>query len=81
MVGLNLSNSVDVPTLLADADVRRGLGLEDDVRFEHHVTETARSIVRQPYDRRADIVAAVNWCQWSEWCAVSPTVLILNLVS
>jgi len=58
MVGLNLSNSVDVPTLLADADVRRGLGFEDDVRFEHHVTETARSIVRQPYDRRADIVAA-----------------------
>ncbi len=58
MAGLNLSNSVDVPTLLADADVRRGLGFEDDVRFEHHVTETAKSIVRQPYDRRADIVAA-----------------------
>jgi hypothetical protein len=58
MAGLNLSNSVDVPTLLTAADVRRDLGFEDDVRFEHHVTETARSIVRQPYDRRADIVAA-----------------------
>jgi hypothetical protein len=58
MAGLNLSNSVEVPTLLADADVRRGLGFEDDVRLEHHVTETAKSIVRQPYDRRADIVAA-----------------------
>jgi hypothetical protein len=28
------------------------------VRFEHHVTETFKSIVRQPYDRRADVVAA-----------------------
>jgi hypothetical protein len=58
MAGLNLSNSVELPTLLSDADVRRGLGFEDDVRFEHHVTETWRSIVRQPYDRRADIVSA-----------------------
>ena len=58
MAGLNLSNSVEPPTLLMDADVRRGLGFEADVRFEHHVTETAKSIVRQPYDRRADIVAA-----------------------
>ncbi len=40
MAGLNLSNSVELPTLLSDADVRRGLGFEDDVRFEHHVTET-----------------------------------------
>jgi hypothetical protein len=58
MAGLNLSNSVELPTLLTDADVRRGLGFEADVRFEHHVTETAKSIVRQPYDRRSDIVAA-----------------------
>ena len=28
------------------------------MRFEHHVTETWKSIVRQPYDRRADVVAA-----------------------
>jgi hypothetical protein len=58
MIGLNLSNSVELPTLLAAAEVRRSLGLEDDVRFEHHVTETWKHIVRQPYDRRADIVAA-----------------------
>jgi hypothetical protein len=58
MAGLNLSNSVELPALLMDAEVRRGLGFEDEVRFEHHVTETAKSIVRQPYDRRADIVAA-----------------------
>jgi len=58
MIGLNLSNSVDLPTLLAAADVRKGLGFDDGVRFEHHVTETWKSIVRQPYDRRADVVAA-----------------------
>ena len=58
MSGLNLSNSVEVDTLLGDAAVRRGLGFEDTVRFEHHVTETFKSIVRQPYDRRADVVAA-----------------------
>ena len=30
----------------------------DHVRFEHHVTEAYKSIVRQPYDRRADVVQA-----------------------
>ena len=58
MIGLNLSNSVELPTLLAAADVRRSLGFEAEVRFEHHVTETWKSIVRQPYHRRADVVAA-----------------------
>ena len=58
MVGLNLSNSVELPTLLAAAEVRRSLGFDDEVRLEHHVTETWKSIVRQPYDRRADVVAA-----------------------
>jgi len=58
MSGLNVSNSVELSTLLSDAEVRRGLGFEDDVRFEHHVTETHKSIVRQPYDRRADVVSA-----------------------
>jgi hypothetical protein len=58
MIGLNLSNSVELPTLVAAADVRRRLGLEGDVRFEHHVTETWKHIVRQPYDRRDDVVEA-----------------------
>ena len=58
MIGLNLSNSIEVPSLLAGAEVRKELGFEDDVRFEHHVTETWKSIVRQPYDRRADVVQA-----------------------
>jgi hypothetical protein len=38
--------------------VRHALGFDEGVRFEHHVTETFKSIVRQPYDRRADVVAA-----------------------
>jgi hypothetical protein len=57
MAALNLSNSVEPPTLLEAAEIRRGLGLEDDLRLEHHVTEAYRSIVCQPYDRRADLVA------------------------
>ena len=58
MAGLNLSNSVDVDTLLACADVRGALDLTDAVRFEHHVTEAYKSIVRQPYERRGDVVQA-----------------------
>jgi hypothetical protein len=58
MAGLNLSNSVEADSLLACADVRQALGLTDAVRFEHHVTEAYKSIVRQPYDRRADVVQA-----------------------
>ena len=55
LAGLNLSNSVDAATLLASAEAREALGLTDEVRFEHHVTEAYRSIVRQPYDRLADV--------------------------
>jgi len=32
------------------------LGFEEVVRFEHHITETWKSIVRQPYDRRAELL-------------------------
>jgi hypothetical protein len=60
MAGLNLSNSVELETLLACADVREALGLTHAMRFEHHVTEAYKSIVRQPYDRRADVVAAAS---------------------
>jgi hypothetical protein len=58
LVGLNLSNSVDRATLEAGSEVRARLGFTEAVRFEHHVTEAYRSIVRQPYDRRADLVTA-----------------------
>jgi len=57
LVGFNWSNSVDNETLEIAADIRRALGLESAVRFEHHITETQKSIVRQPYDRRAELVA------------------------
>ena len=56
LVGLNWSNSVNNPTLENAAQIRRALGLEDAVRFEHHITEGYRSIVRQPYDRRAELL-------------------------
>jgi hypothetical protein len=56
LVGFNWSNSVDNRTLEVSADIRRALGFEDVVRFEHHITETQKSIVRQPYDRRAELV-------------------------
>jgi hypothetical protein len=56
LVGFNWSNSVDNETLEIAAQVRRALGFEQAVRFEHHITETQRSIVRQPYDRRAELI-------------------------
>jgi hypothetical protein len=56
LVGLNWSNSVDNRTLELASEMRRALGMEDRVRFEHHITETQLSIVRQPYDRRAELL-------------------------
>jgi hypothetical protein len=38
------------------AQFRKALGFEDIVRFEHHITETQKSIVRQPYNRRAELI-------------------------
>jgi hypothetical protein len=56
LVGFNWSNSVDNETLEIAAEFRRALGFERTVRFEHHITETQRSIVRQPYDRREELL-------------------------
>jgi hypothetical protein len=56
LVGFNWSNSVDNTTLEIAAEIRRALGFEHAVRFEHHITETWKSIVRQPYDRRDELV-------------------------
>jgi hypothetical protein len=56
LVGFNWSNSVDNETIEISAQLRRELGFEDVVRFEHHITETWKSIVRQPYDRRAELM-------------------------
>ena len=54
--GINFSNSADSDTLRAASAVREALGLRDAVRFEHHVTEAYKSIVRQPYERRTEVV-------------------------
>jgi hypothetical protein len=56
LIGFNWSNSVNNETIEITAEVRRSLGLEDVVRFEHHITETWKSIVRQPYDRTDELV-------------------------
>ncbi len=56
LIGFNLSNSVDRRTLESSAEIRRKLNLEENVRIEHHITETWKSIVRQPYDRRGDLM-------------------------
>jgi hypothetical protein len=56
LIGFNWSNSVTNETIEMTAQVRKALGLEDIVRFEHHITETYKSIVRQPYDRTAELV-------------------------
>ncbi|RLE34899.1 hypothetical protein DRJ24_03250 [Candidatus Acetothermia bacterium] len=56
LVGFNWSNSVDNATIEATAPIRKALGFEDVVRFEHHITETYKSIVIQPYDRTEELV-------------------------
>jgi hypothetical protein len=56
LIGFNWSNSVNNETIEITAEVRRALDLEAIVRFEHHITETFKSIVIQPYDRRDELV-------------------------
>ena len=56
LIGFNFGNSTDNRTLELSASVRAALELEDIVRFEHHITEAWKSIVRQPYNRRAELV-------------------------
>lgn len=56
LIGFNWSNSVNNRTLEITAQFREELGFEDIVRFEHHITETYRSIVIQPYNRRDELV-------------------------
>jgi hypothetical protein len=56
LIGFNWSNSVNNETLAITAQFREALGFEEVVRFEHHITETYKSIVRQPYNRRDELV-------------------------
>lgn len=56
LIGFNFSNSVNNETIQLCAEFRGALDFEKVVRFEHHITETWKSIVRQPYDRREELV-------------------------
>jgi hypothetical protein len=60
LIGFNWSNSINNETMEKTAQFRRQLGFEDVVRFEHHIVETWKSIVRQPYNRRAELVAVAD---------------------
>ena len=56
LIGFNWSNSVNNETIEKTAKLREALDFEDVVRFEHHITETYKSIVIQPYDRTQELV-------------------------
>lgn len=60
LIGFNWSNSVNNETLEITAELRKQLGFENIVRFEHHITETWKSIVKQPYDRRNELIQLAN---------------------
>jgi len=56
LIGFNWSNSINNQTMELTAQFRKALGFEQVVRFEHHITETWKSIVVQPYNRRDELV-------------------------
>jgi hypothetical protein len=56
LIGFNLSNSVNNETIELSAYVRKAFNFEDIVRIEHHIVETQKSIVRQPYDRLNELL-------------------------
>ena len=56
LIGFNWSNSVNNESMEITAQFRKDLGFEQVVRFEHHIVETWKSIVRQPYNRREELL-------------------------
>lgn len=60
LIGFNWGNSVNNQTLEITSEIRKALGFEEVIRFEHHITETYKSIVRQPYDRRSELCSLAN---------------------
>ena len=56
LCGFNWSNSVNNMTMEKTAQFRQALGFNNVVRFEHHITETWKSIVKQPYNRREELL-------------------------
>jgi hypothetical protein len=60
LIGFNLSNSANNDTLRKASAVREAMGFEQVVRFEHHIVETWKSIVRQPYDRLDELIEVAD---------------------
>ncbi|HJW90057.1 MAG TPA: hypothetical protein VJ436_05400 [Anaerolineales bacterium] len=60
LIGFNWSNSINNETMEITAQFRKDFGFEDVVRFEHHITEAYKSIVRQPYNRRDELLEAAD---------------------
>ena len=56
LIGFNLANSVNNQTIELSAYIRKDFGFEDIVRIEHHIVETYKSIVRQPYNRLHELL-------------------------
>lgn len=56
LIGFNLSNSVNNKTIELSSEIRNIFGFENNVRIEHHITECYKSIVRQPYNRRDELM-------------------------
>jgi hypothetical protein len=56
LIGFNWSNSINNETMEITAQFRKDFGFENVIRFEHHITETWKSIVRQPYNRREELI-------------------------
>jgi hypothetical protein len=56
LIGFNLANSVNNKTIEVSAYIRKAFGFEDITRIEHHIVETYKSIVRQPYDRLDELL-------------------------
>lgn len=55
LIGFNFSNSVNNETIEISDIIRKGLGFDGLIRFDHHITEAYKSIVRQPYDRTDEL--------------------------
>jgi hypothetical protein len=60
LTGFNWSNSINNETLKIASEFRKLLGFEHKVRFEHHITEAYRHIVRQPYNKRKELLDVVK---------------------
>lgn len=56
LIGFNWGNSINNETMEITAQFRKDFNFEEVVRFEHHITEAYKSIVRQPYNRREELV-------------------------